>query len=726
MNSTPLMNRTFILVFTLCCINVFGVRAQEEIVNDSTGRKEYLQLFVGGYANLGFNLHTASFGALPGMPSCCQEYKDASSLFPAIGGLIEIPLSSLFRLEGRLGYATLSGTLESEEVIGNEPVLDDGSVPTEVREDILVKHSLDASIPLLAFEPTLGFRLFQNFWLNAGARIGIMIGNNVDQSETLISPDGYTFLDGTAVRNQFSQPIPDAQSVQLHGALALRYELFVSERISIVPEARYYLPFTKISSVDWTVQTFQMGAAIRYGMYAPRDRIEIRDTIVVQDTMIAERSNVQQERTYLGETTYEESTRDEGDFRYITTTKKEQFIREMPKPFMPGLNVNFIVVENDRRRIADSVRVEELDVIENFPLLPQIFYDSSSADVARTKQYLYDREQARDFRLADLNRNQIEVYRNMLNIVGYRMSKDPVAKLTVTGCTDNTNAEQNNKDLAQHRADSVKQYLVDAWGIEPARIITKARLLPDQPANPKTNDGRSENRRVELTADNPAILEPVEFKDRDLIVSPTDYRLDPTVIDFSDISEWDATVTQGANQLYAESGKGRPTPVRWDAGNNGSRPRNDRPVIGTVTVKNAIGQSRTASDTLKVDYVTLQLMKSREEGGKLIERYSLIVFDYNSSRLNESNQRVMERVKSRIQPESKVTILGYADRQGNPDYNRTLAEKRCLEAQRVLGLPSSRVTIKPIGSDQLIYDNDTAEGRSYSRTVQIEIETPVR
>ena len=86
----------------------------------------------------------------------------------------------------------------------------------------------------------------------------------------------------------------------------------------------------------------------------------------------------------------------------------------------------------------------------------------------------------------------------------------------------------------------------------------------------------------------------------------------------------------------------------------------------------------------------------------------------------------MEKVKARIQPESKVRIVGYADRTGNPEYNRALAKRRCIEAQRVLGVSDDRVTIDPIGSDVLVYNNDIPEGRSYSRTVQIEIETPIK
>jgi outer membrane protein OmpA-like peptidoglycan-associated protein len=119
-------------------------------------------------------------------------------------------------------------------------------------------------------------------------------------------------------------------------------------------------------------------------------------------------------------------------------------------------------------------------------------------------------------------------------------------------------------------------------------------------------------------------------------------------------------------------------------------------------------------------------MKARQEEGKMVERYSLIVFDFNSARLNPSNQRIMQRVKDRIQSTSKVRIMGFADRQGNAEYNRELARKRCVEAQRALGLSDDRVVIEPVGSDRLLYDNETPEGRSYSRTVQIEVVTPVR
>lgn len=714
-----------LLLASLFLVPVTAI-AQETIVDDSTGRTEYLRFQVGGYLGAGFNVHTANFGALPGVPSCCQDYKSAMTIAPALGLLIEFPIDADLHLQTRLGYTALAGDLSSTQVIGNEPVLDDGSIPNVQRQDVTVEHTLSAGLPMLAIEPILAYRFLKNFWASAGFRVGILMGTGFEQQETLISPDGYTFLDGTTVRNQIAQDIPDAQTIQMHASVGLGYQFPLSQRLSLVPEVRYYVPVTKISSVDWTVQTFQVGASVRYGIYTPKDPTIYRDTVYVRDTTIVMKAGLAADRTYLAQTTASDEVRDEADDRFITTTVRESWVTESPKPFTPRVAVDFVAIANGERRSVDSIRVEELDVIESYPLLPQIFYDSTNSDLRQTQQYLIDREQARDYSSDFLQRDQIKVYRNLLNIVGMRLRSLPTAVLTVTGTTDDTGDEKNNLDLAERRAQQVRDYLVDVWGVSKDQVVVRKRLLPTSPANNQTEEGRAENRRVELSANDIAVLEPVEFRQRDLVISPADFRLQPTVEDIEGIAEWEMSIKQGNTHLYTESGLGRPTPVRWDATNETTSPKNDKIITGTVTVRNALGQERSATDTLDVEYVTLQLMASREEGGKRIERYSLIVFDYNSAELNPANRRVMERIKSRIEADSKVKILGFADRSGNPEYNRNLARRRCLEAQRVLGLSDDRATIEPVGSDRLIYDNDTPEGRSYSRTVQIEVETPVR
>jgi outer membrane protein OmpA-like peptidoglycan-associated protein len=721
-----------ILRVIVCCVGVLLMHsahtsAQETLKDPTTGKTSHLQYFIGLYSGLGINLHTAGFGQLPGFPSCCTEYKDNTSLSPVFDALIEVPIMQDLRIQGRLGYTGLGGLLSTQQIIGNEPVIDDGPVPTATRRDVIVEHTLDATLPMIVFEPTIGYRLLDFFWLNAGLRGGYMLSSTFTQSERLFSPEGYTFTDGSTVRNQASGDIPGAVPFQFHGVLGLGYELLTKSRISLVPEVRYYFPFTKIASVDWQVQSFQLGVSLRYGMYTPNDPVVIRDTAYVRDTTVVAKPNLTNDNIFLSSSETAEESRDEGDNRFTTTTITEHYIRETPRPFKPDVRLKFVALSTDDAAIpAESVRVEELDVIENYPLLPQIFFAHNSSALDSSRQIILDRSQAQDFRAMDLTRDQIDVYRNILNVVGYRLQKNPSSSVTITGCVDNLDEEKNNKELARQRAETVKNYLVTAWGIEGERLKVVARTLPQNPANPTTPDGQQENRRVELSSDDMALFEPVEFRDRDLTVSPKVFNLHPTITNGEDINSWDATIRRESSVLLTSSGSGQPTDVRWNADTNGAKPKSAKPVIGTLVVKNLLGQSYSSSDTLNVDYVTLQLMKSREEGGKLVERYSLIVFEFNSATLNPANQRVMERVKQRIRPESKVKIVGFADRQGNPDYNRSLAQRRCEEAQRVLGLSDDRVTIEPVGSDRLVFDNDNPEGRSYSRTVHIEIETPLR
>ena len=714
----------------LCCIVLASLpqvgSAQETLIDQSTGKTLYLQYFIGANAALGINLHSASFGALPGFPSCCSEYKDATSLMPVFSALAEIPVLRDLRVQVRLAYTNMSGTLKRQQAIGNEPVLADGPIPTEQRTDVEVEHVLNASMPMAAFEATAAYRVFDFFWLHAGLRPGLILSNSFDQRETLFTPEGYTFLDGSTIRNEAAGEIPDLQSTQFHAVLGLGYELLTKSRFSMSPEVRYYMPLTKVSSVNWAVNSFQLGVSLRYGIYAPKEPRIIRDTVVFRDTTIVEKPNLRSDQVYLASTMFEDSINDVADDRFITTHKRESYVRETPRPFTPELTLKFETVDSTGTvHPVDTIRVEELEVIENYPLLPQVFFPTGVASIDSTAQILFEHDQAVEFRPMDLTRNQIDVYRNLLNVIGYSMLRTPAATLSLVGCVDNVDVEKNDRDLAQKRAEAIKNYFVESFKIDPSRIKVSARLLPASPANPLTPDGQSENRRVEISSNDPVILEPVEFKDKDLIITPNALTVKPVVAGGQDIASWSASLKQGTSKLAEGTGSGKPSGIEWKAA-DGVLPKSVHPLVAQLTVSNEIGQQRSVADTIGVDYINIQLMKARQEGGKLIERYSLIVFEFNSAQLSAENQRVMDRVRSRIQPESKVSILGFADRQGNSEYNRTLARKRCLEAQRVLGLPDSRVTIQPVGSDRLLYDNNTPEGRSYSRTVQIEIETPVR
>ena len=70
---------------------------------------------------------------------------------------------------------------------------------------------------------------------------------------------------------------------------------------------------------------------------------------------------------------------------------------------------------------------------------------------------------------ADLEQGAIE----QLQKLGVLIKRNPKATFRVEGYTDSLGAADYNQELSQRRADSVKQYLVQAVGINPAQIETR-------------------------------------------------------------------------------------------------------------------------------------------------------------------------------------------------------------------------------------------------------------
>ena len=83
--------------------------------------------------------------------------------------------------------------------------------------------------------------------------------------------------------------------------------------------------------------------------------------------------------------------------------------------------------------------------------------------------------------------------RNAVKVLG----DFPAVKVEISGHTDSDGSREHNTDLSRRRAESVKQFLVDA-GIDPGRLTTRG-AGPDQPiAENRTARGKAQNRRIEF------------------------------------------------------------------------------------------------------------------------------------------------------------------------------------------------------------------------------------
>jgi outer membrane protein OmpA-like peptidoglycan-associated protein len=115
------------------------------------------------------------------------------------------------------------------------------------------------------------------------------------------------------------------------------------------------------------------------------------------------------------------------------------------------------------------------------------------AAVAETRPRI-DLEIRFDYNSANIAQNAIPDMNNL----GKALS-DPALKgstFVLAGHTDAAGGEEYNQDLSNRRADSVKRYLTDKFGLAPQNLVTagygKSRLKN------KNNPSAAENRRVEV------------------------------------------------------------------------------------------------------------------------------------------------------------------------------------------------------------------------------------
>jgi OmpA-OmpF porin, OOP family len=82
--------------------------------------------------------------------------------------------------------------------------------------------------------------------------------------------------------------------------------------------------------------------------------------------------------------------------------------------------------------------------------------------------------------------------------IGDMLKAHPTLKLTIEGHTDNVGSAASNKTLSEKRAAAVKQFIVSTYGIDAARLKSVGYGATKPVAPNTTDEGRQNNRRVEL------------------------------------------------------------------------------------------------------------------------------------------------------------------------------------------------------------------------------------
>ncbi|HXA02233.1 MAG TPA: OmpA family protein, partial [Cytophagaceae bacterium] len=110
----------------------------------------------------------------------------------------------------------------------------------------------------------------------------------------------------------------------------------------------------------------------------------------------------------------------------------------------------------------------------------------------------------------------------------------------------------------------------------------------------------------------------------------------------------------------------------------------------------------------------------------VLKKMPFIYFEFNSSQINEFSKKMLERwvLLLKSQKDIRISIEGHTDNVGNEAYNKTLSEKRVAIVKQFLvarGIKAERIKIIGFGEVHPIETNETDEGRSKNRRVEINI-----
>ncbi len=403
-------------------------------------------------------------------------------------------------------------------------------------------------------------------------------------------------------------------------------------------------------------------------------------------------------------------------------TKKEEVEQT---PFVEP-SIKRVVSYNEKGDTVDvnKLRVEDIQYSELYPLVPYVFFSQNgtktdTALVIPTKRETGD---ASDY--TTLN-DAVKVNLSILDLICLRMKKFESARLSIIGTNDGK-SEIKSKDLSKQRADAVKNYLVNC-GIAAERLDVSSRDLPEKASSSTVPDGQAENRRVEFHCDVPDILSPVVSKqEMERLADPDLVEFIPEAKSSDPISSWKLELMQAGRVLRNFSGIGDVRPVRWAI-----RPSelSDKqvPIDYTYTVENSRGVKKSFNGSLSVDYLSSLKKKQEKLADRTIDKFSLILFDFDKDVITPDNQRILEqKVLPAIKFNSVVKIFGFTDRIGDDKYNRELSLRRARATMEALQakMKDVKFEVYGLGETKELFDNELALGRQLNRTVQIIVETP--
>lgn len=645
---------------------------------------------VGGTGRL---YHFTNLDILADKPECCQyERGEAWSFWGGVSGEYEfVPKTLALSTRILFGQRPLELVKDVSSLADGRPIEFFNRI-TNNHDVLLRRYTYRASVGFVVGDIGLTLRPFAELPIYArvssDAAFRLFSSSANQSSRILNSPESPRFPpDNTSEQISIREAFVPIRSITFGATGALGVEIPLERRLLLGFEAQYRYGITPLRSdvVDWRMNAVQAALGLRWNF---AEEVPTR----------------QEEKT---------------DTPHDTTQSRFPLIVEALS--------------------GKPLELQETIVTQAFPLLPYLFFDSASVVVKSRYNPRVDVLANFDEKL--LPKETMQIYYNILHIVGKRMKTYPTAILTITGTTDGkewTNADQR-QILALQRARSIASFLTGYWGIPQNRIKLATRDTPTLPSSSRYNEGDEENRRVELSASIPEILAPV---------------VHAQFLEFTPMQEQQIVSVKLLNPEEAEAYEGRleAAPVQSVTRSDRSRQTDTLALtkgFGAPPERLPFSLGRKFSSKLlqygtMLDEVKCRLEIAQRNGAIIrgeaalpvkvsknqyeISRLNLIVFDFDRNDMRASNEIMLRRfTQDAVKSTSTVSITGSTDRLGELKYNQDLSESRAKAVQDVMKRVNSRIQftqVRGTGASLLPFDNETPEGRYYCRTVRIDVQTP--
>jgi len=664
--------------------NSLQVNTNENNIKDSLLLSK--RFGINGFYSFIFN--NSNFRKIPGTDNCCKNYFGNLGFGTQINAYFEIPITTKYGFGSRVGWQ-----INKNEFIepDNQLLIIDGVETTGK-----FNHFLNTTFNYVTLEPYFYYTPidYLNLSINLGLNYNLL--SEYSQKEE-IDPSLLkgTFKDetnpGQRQRNVFNGEIKDINTIITNMGFGISYELPMNKTntLKLVPEINFKYNFTNIIKDSiWNQYSINLGLGIKYYDYQ----------YYVEPVLPP------------------------------TPPREPPMIMSFALPIKPPIieaEVNAYEKDNKGENIESrGLKLEEFVKFSLKPLLNYVFFDYNSSEIPN-RYILLNTDSISKFNIDKLtNLDIIDTYYNIINIIGFRLKNYKETKIKLLGSNSNKNDEFNNLNLSKNRAEIIKNYLVDKWGIEESRIEVDYRNLPKEASRDDVEYGQKENSRVEILSNNEEISDPIIVNDTLRTFDEKDINFTAKINSSTKIQNISLKIYQDDENLFFSKNLINDTlsfySWNWKIQEDFDL-KSTNPIYYFIEVEDELGQIfKTFKKILPINRISIDVKRLEKIKDVEYENYSLILFDYGKTDLATEHKKVVDFVKSRIKDNSKINIVGYTDSMGDDAINLKISTLRAKATYKRLDIKNA--TYEGKGEKELLFENTLPEGRFYCRTVVINVE----